>query len=132
MAFKLNKTESTRKAELLGALQAQQSALEDALRLYNEEASTAFGKLEAAKIDFNEAVEAARSFAEDIASERREDYDGHSEKWQEGDNGTAAGEWVTSWEEAELDDLELEEPEELTLETPQTEAFEALEEECGS
>lgn len=132
MPFKLNKTESARKNELLVALQLKQSALEDALRVYNEEASTAFGKLEAAKVSYNEALDEARSFAQDIASEQREDYDDHSEKWQEGDNGTSAQEWISQWEDVDLDDLELEEPEEITLETPQTEAFEALEEECGS
>ena len=132
MAFKLNKQESARKSELLVALQTEQAKLEDALRVYNEEASTAFGRLEAAKIAYNEALEAARSFAEDIASEQRTDYDDHSEKWQEGENGTAAEEWVSSWEDVELDGLELEEPEALELETPQTEVFEGLEEEVGS
>lgn len=53
------------------------------------------------------------------------EYDDKSDKWQEGDRGTAAREWIDSFDNIELNDAEIEEPE--TLNEVESEGLDDLE-----
>jgi molecular chaperone DnaK (HSP70) len=63
----------------------------------------------------NEKIEEARGFVEDIKNERQEEFDDKSERWQEGERGEAAQEWLQSWEnaESELSEISNVEPPDL-------------------
>ena len=61
------------------------------------------------------------------------EYDDKSEKWQEGDRGTAAREWIDSFDNVELDDAEMEAPEPLEeVEAEGLDDLENLETEAAS
>lgn len=118
MAFKLDKKELERKAGLVEALNEQAGKLDDALATYNAEAGLLWDKLQFEIEAYNEIVAEARGFAEDIANAATEEYDNKSEKWQEGERGQAASEWKDAWENNELDEIEVEKPEEITMDDP--------------
>ncbi len=111
----LTKEEMKQKAAIAVKLASLREDAETALGIYEEDCGAAFGKLEAAVNLLNEALEEAELFAEDIASDRRGDFDEKSEKWQEGERGSAAEEWISQWEGASFDRVELEQPQEITL-----------------
>lgn len=100
MAFRLTKTEDARKSELEGELETLVGEAEDA----KTELQEAIQKL---VDDFNANVVAplkekmaeAHGFVEDIHNEREGEYDEKSENWQEGERGTAAYDWLQSWQE---------------------------------
>lgn len=131
MAFKLTKAEDTRKFEIesnLGSAynefeQARdelQGKIEDLIREFNDGPLT----------KFNEAVAEARGFVEDIKNERQGEFDDKSERWQDGERGQAAQEWLQQWEsgessleelsEIEVPDLQIElsDPEMVLCELP--------------
>ena len=58
---------------------------------------------------YNAALSGAATFAETIATERREEWDGRSERWQESDAGQNAATFVEEWESFESE--EIDEPE---------------------
>jgi hypothetical protein len=80
MAFKLTKDEAARKTHIMEAL------------------AEARAEIEAAGDRYNEVLEQARAFAQEVAEDRRADWDLKSERWQEGDKGQAADAWISEWE----------------------------------
>jgi hypothetical protein len=136
MAFKLNKSEEKRFNELLTILTTNSSALSEAFDTLKEDIKDLIDTFNDGPLAaYNEGLETVRGFVEDIHSERTEDYDDKSERWQEGDNGQAAYEWLN-----ELESLKdgLEEIEGLTIdnisefEMPEhSDAFEAMPLEAG-
>lgn len=63
--------------------------------------------------EYNEALEKAREFRDEIVGAMQEYHSERSEKWQEGDAGSAYQEWIDAWEAMELD--ELPEPDEIDI-----------------
>lgn len=118
MGFKLTKDEAARKAELLLDLQAQYDKLEDAINTYRAEEALLREPVVNALDAYNELVDAARGFAEDVANRAETEYDEKSEKWQEGDRGEAAREWKDAWDNVNLDEIEIEWPDELSVDDP--------------
>lgn len=118
MAFNLTKDEIKIRDEIIAALNAAKSKLEDEISAYNERLEALKEPVEAALAAYNEEVEKARSFAEDIATQADSDFSDKSEKWQEGDKGSAANDWKTEWENLSFDAIEIEFPEELIVEDP--------------
>jgi hypothetical protein len=118
MAFKLDKQEIARRDKIFGELTEGRSALEDAVSVYNAALEELKAPVLAAVEKYNEAVEEARGFAEDIASQADGEIDDKSEKWQEGERGQAASAWKDEWENASFDPYEIEFPEELAFEQP--------------
>ena len=55
---------------------------------------------------YNEKVEQANEWAQEVASELRQYYDDRSEAWQDGDNGSRFDEWVNAFEDFVIDGLD--------------------------
>lgn len=110
MALKLTKDEIKQRDGFIADLEKGSSNLEEAFKVFNS-------VLEGARIDlrdavgkYNEALAAARGFAEDIASRLEDEIDDKSEKWQESDKGQAAAAFKDDWESVEFqDDLDADE-----------------------
>ena len=74
------------------------TAIDAALSSYNEEL-TALQEHVQEQINFyNNSLSDLRSFAENIAAERRNEYEEKSESWQDGDNGQLPGRWISTWD----------------------------------
>ena len=80
---KLNKKQSKELAKHQSDLTDAAEAIEEAVEAYAT------------------AADEARAFAESIHADQQAYYDERSEKWQEGDAGTAYTEWMELWETAE-------------------------------
>jgi hypothetical protein len=89
--MKLTTAELTARDAHIEALNTAHAAMVEAIRAYNA------------------ALAAAATFAETIATERREEWDGRSERWQDSDAGQNAATFVEEWEGFEAE--EIEEPE---------------------
>lgn len=113
MAFKFSKKDIADRDELVQAARLKFATLNDAIEKFNGYVADAWRELEDAVTDYNGALSDARDFVERVKDEFTSEYDEKSEKWQEGDKGTAAREWIDSFDNVELDDAELEEPESL-------------------
>lgn len=77
----------------------------------NEKIAEIEHKLNEKIADLNALVEEANSLREEIESDAQSYYDEKSEKWQEGDRGSAYNDWISSWQN------EIEEIEEVSLDT---------------
>lgn len=118
MAFALTKADSARRDGYVKELNEKAATLDDAVRVYNEGVTALRDTLEKAVADYNETLGDARGFAEDIASAAEAAIDAKSDKWQEGGKGQAAGVWRDEWQAVELDDIEIEWPADLEIESP--------------
>lgn len=113
MAWKLTAAEAKQRDALRDALTDAAELLQAAVAEYNAVMTEHAEKVQAALDAYNQAVSEARYFRDDIVAEREDDYGDKSEKWQESEKGEAVRSWIDEWEGAELDDLEIEFPEEL-------------------
>jgi chromosome segregation ATPase len=127
MAFKLSKSESAQREQLFEAMRAKFGELEDAINEYNSKLAELREPLQHALDGYNEAVEHARQFAEDIVGEYQGQLDDKSEKGQESERGEAAASWIGEWEAIDLSELEFELPADLEVpEVSHLDEFEAL------
>ena len=94
MAFKLTKQELNRRDELRDKLADARIDLDEAIAEQNRIIEDAYSAINAALDDYNEVVNEAYGFVEDIHAEREGEYDDKSERWQEGERGQAAYEWL--------------------------------------
>lgn len=53
--------------------------------------------------DYNEALEEARDWRDDLTGQMQDFYDDKSDKWQEGEAGSDYMTWKDEWEAADLD-----------------------------
>lgn len=88
MPFKLTKDETARVEALADMLDSRFQDLCDAVTAYNE------------------AVSEARELAEEIAQRAADEWGEKSEKWQEGERGEAAHEWVDAWGCASFEEVD--------------------------
>jgi hypothetical protein len=112
MAFKLAKGEETRLDDLKKEIGALYVDIEVAVNEYNEREKELREPIETAVNAYNEKLALFRSFVEEVAAERRNEFEEKSETWQDGDNGQAADEWINNWENADLEDVAIKFPEE--------------------
>lgn len=106
MAFKLTKAENKQRDELVANLEVASAALSEAVETANEQIALVEEGVNIAIEAYNEALSAAREFAQDIASRLEEEIGEKTEKWQEGENGQAAEELRNAWAELDLEDIE--------------------------
>jgi hypothetical protein len=112
MAFKLTRSEESRLELLRDKLADARLTLEAVFNAQSAVIEDAYAEINAALAPYNEIVEEARGFVEDIASEREGEWDDKSERWQESDRGQAARDWFEQWRSAAeceietIDDLE--------------------------
>ena len=115
MAFKLTKADEQRRTttvvDLHKAAQKLQIVVESAnaqLAKLREELSEAFRV-------YNETLAVAAGFRDAIVAQVKEDFSNKSEKWQEGGRGSKVQEWISSWNDLDLDELEPPEIEEIEV-----------------
>lgn len=113
MAFKLSKSESAKRDELIGWMRDKLTELKAEVSDFNGKLDELKEPLQHAIDGYNEAVEAARAYCEEIAEERQGNFDDKSEKWQEGEKGEAAQEWLNEWQNIDLSEIVIELPDEL-------------------
>src|SRR5574343_1903149 len=117
MAFKLTKAELKRRDELAASLELAGAELSKGIETFNEEVSKLFGAhVEVALIKYNEVLQEAQEFREDVVGRLEDEASDKSERWQESEAGQAAEEFTSEWRELSLDEVQIEEPE--PLETP--------------
>lgn len=112
-------------------LRETRDALDGALTEYNRRVAKAFSDLQPFVTAFNERVSEANEFVSTVHDDQQAHFDERSEKWQEGDVGSAYSDWMSQWELA-VEEVELEEPGELEMPDVDLDAFADLETECGS
>lgn len=84
-----------------------------------------WSKVEDAMSEYNGALSDARDFIDEKHTAFEDEYGEKSEKWQEGDRGSAARDWIDSFESVDLEDAELDAPD--SLEEVSGEGLDALE-----
>lgn len=109
MAFKLTKQEQQTQKELADAARQEHSDFETAVEEYNEAIEAKADAVREAFEKYQTSCEALKAFADDIANERRTEYDEKSEKWQESERASNVEEWISSFEnfDTDLDDFEI-------------------------
>jgi hypothetical protein len=125
VAFKLSKREAAQRDELARALAERADALRAKIEGYNDEMAERWRAVASAVEEYNGALTDARAFVEEVREGRQAEFDEKSERWQEGERGEAAATWLGEWEQPDLDDVEVAEPE--PVEEPELEHAEVLE-----
>lgn len=129
---KLNKTQLKRRDAIGTAINDAHATLAVAIGKYNAQLLSMQQEVDGAVEEYNEALSQARDFRDEVVSEM-EDYAGDkSEKWTDSDAGTAFSDWKSEWEQVELEDVEVEYPDEIEVPDNHQETFEALPEEASS
>ena len=131
MAFKLTKDEVKTRDEINDDLQGAWSKVEEAVNKYNAAMDEAKGDVEQAVEKFNEVVERSNEFTGGVAQRAEDEFDERSENWQSGEKGDAASTWKDEWANAELEALDIDWPEELSIDQPEIDLT-ALSEEAES
>jgi len=116
--FKLTKAQLEQRAAFVERLNDASTKIEEAVDAFNAQVAEEKATVEAAVTAYNEILSEVREFAGDIATQADQDISDKSEKWQEGERGQAAVEFKDAWEGLSLDDIEVEYPEELSIEEP--------------
>lgn len=115
MAFKLNKEQESRLNELRVSLSQAYDNVVSVVEDYNEVTSGPRISVEEELTEYNTKLAELKSFVDDIAAEKRDEFDDKSESWQEGDTGSTVDDWIATWENAELDEVKISFPEELSI-----------------
>lgn len=101
--------------DLADRLEALHSELEEAVSAFNAAMTERGGDVTDALKAYNDVLAEARSLVEDTASEARDAFDEKSERWQEGDKGAALSSWADELEGVDLEDMEIDLPEDIEL-----------------
>lgn len=127
---KLNKEQTAQHTKLSEVLHDAHEELDGAIKKYNEKVAVAFSELESLVDTFNAKITTANDFIGEVHSEQESFFDEKSEKWQEGDIGSAYTDWMSTWE-LEIEAIELDNPGELETPDIDIESFDGLETECS-
>lgn len=123
----LSKADQKKFDELKKKLNEAKDLLEIGLDTYAAKTTRTFDEVVVPKLKkFNELVAEANGFIEAMKSALEEEFDGMSEKWQVSDNGSAFSDWKDQWD-IELDEIELDAPDEDAEETMAPEIVEEFE-----
>jgi chromosome segregation ATPase len=118
VTFKLNKQELTTRDEHVAKLEKAWAEIAQAISTYNGLVETLRAPIEQAVEKYNEVVVEAKAFAEEIANRFEGEYDERSEKWQEGEKGQAAAELKEAWQSIDMEEINLEWPDDLGIDDP--------------
>lgn len=99
----LSKAEQEQRADIAGRLREGWSKLEDAYA----QVTSAISDFNVERESYNEIVQEAESFAQDIASQIEGYMDERSDKWREGDRGQEYEAWLSAWQnDVSFDEVE--------------------------
>lgn len=100
--------------KLIEDVRNAQTELSSSIEAYNTALEAAKADVEPAVNKMNEALEAARQFRDSIVEQIESYVSDRSEKWAESDAASTIEDWKQEWENAEIEDVELELPEALS------------------
>lgn len=126
MSLKLTKADRDRRDEIVALLQERKEKLETKVSAFNDLLSTARADVEEAMGRYNDALDEAKEFTDNVANEAQATIEEKSEKWQEGEKGQAAVEWQQLWSEIDLDHVDIDFPDEIEFEVSHAEELETL------
>jgi uncharacterized protein YukE len=127
---KLSKVQLTQKEAHQKALEKAHEKLQQAIETFNEERAALWAKVDEAKEALQTAVEEANEWLDEMRSDAQSYYDERTEKWQEGDAGQTYQEWIGQFEN-ELEEVNLEEPEDIDVPESPAEQLDQIAEEPG-
>ncbi|WNM70219.1 hypothetical protein [Myxococcus phage Mx1] len=110
---KLDKKQTQRQLELVKSLGNKAGDLREAITVFNEKLAAARVEVEERLKDYNEALDEARGFRDDVVADMEAYVDERSEKWQDSDAGSAYISWKDSWEQLDLEDASLDIPDDI-------------------
>ncbi len=120
---KISKTQSARHTTVSQALDASREALTKAIDDFNAKRAEAFAEVTTAIEKLNANLNEARELRDEIVSDM-ENYTGErSEKWAESEAASTFADWQSAWEGLELDDVEIDEPEDVETPDVDVESF---------
>lgn len=108
---KLSKTRIKQFNEIVEIVKDSQEKLDSAIEEYNNALDEKWAVIQAAQENYNTAISDAVGFAEEISNDMNEYFDERSESWQESEKGDSYREWIDEWENIELEESNLEQPE---------------------
>ncbi len=124
MAFKLSKSEAAERALLVDQLTEAKTEMTEAIEAFNAKMEQEWQEVREKIDEYNEKLSEAAEFRDNIVQAKQDEWDGRSEKWQDGERGSAAGDWIREWETANFDELDIANPE--PIDVPDTDADEDL------
>lgn len=117
--FQLTREQSANLTKLVEDLQTAKAKISEAVDKYNESVSELRAPVEVVVTEYNEILGEVRTLCNTVANKAQDAVDEKSESWQDSDRGQSAIEWQLAWEGIELDDVDYQWPDELTIESPQ-------------
>lgn len=108
MSLKLTKSEKQDIETMLSDVIDAAAGMDLAETAFNAALPTIAEPLETAVETYNAKLGVLREYINDIETEKREEFDGKSEKWQDGETGQRASQWLAVLKERadELEDIE--------------------------
>ena len=107
VAFKLSKAEKEELDRHINEIKAERAKIEDAVAVLNDEIASLIDNFNGVHVEaYNQKLDAIVVFLDNISSTFRADFDDKSEAWQEGERGCAANEFVSKWEDIEIETIE--------------------------
>lgn len=99
----LTKSDLARRDGYAEELRELRGKIEDQFRVLNEETFRPINDLIA---KYNETLEEARGFLEDLSSVMSDYYDARSDKWRDSDAGTAYQSWMSAYADFDAEEME--------------------------
>ena len=90
--------------------QKQQAELVEELREKEQAVNDAFDELDSAVAEYNTTAADVSEFVNEVHGDMESHYNDRSEKWQEGEAGVAYYEWMSAWDGAAPEEIEVERP----------------------
>lgn len=112
---KLNKEDIKKLNEHLSNTTEEKNKLTESIESYNQKVEELSKPLLEALARFNEAVDAANEWRQDIQATANDHYESKTEKWQESDSGQNYLGWVENVLDSEFAKWEIDLPEKLEL-----------------
>jgi hypothetical protein len=107
---KLSKAQQTTHETISAKLSGSREDLKGAVSTFNDKVAALFAEIVQPEVDaFNAAATESNEFLQEVHEEMDSFYEDRSDKWKEGDAGSAYEDWKSSWE-MEIGEVELEEP----------------------
>lgn len=113
--MKLTSDQESRRQSIVERLRVQREVIEARVDDFNGAASTAWDRVRLALEDYESVRTEAEELRDEVVSDGESAISDKSEKWQEGEKGQAASSWVEEWSGLDLEEIELEEPDEIEI-----------------
>lgn len=109
MPFAFTRSDIVRQDAICARLDTERVLVAVALAKYNAIVAAAQAEANITVEQYNEVLEEARGFLEDIVDQANDDFGDKSERWQDSDRGEEVRDWIDEINDArnDIDDLEL-------------------------